>query len=364
MWFYRKEKPIYRKWNIVDLFDYATEKYNDLAQTNPSTYGAKYTGPNPEDYSDQDMQAQVTSWRSEHATEIDGVWYWINEDGSITSGFKTLVFMWRSDLKEIHPTSYMFSVNYVEADRNDYIISAGAFRQILRERYADFYFCTSFEYNYKTGKREYYDTMEKATIKLLDTLRVWKHDKQDGLTKLLYALRKDYDPVENYDKKSEIETEFKGSETDKFTPTGKVKVELQKEGAELNIKEFGEDTTKQQKTTYDSSTFSDTDKVINETHTDKNVLVYGEDANAHSLPRKDTTETSYTNRVDKTWKQYGYDENGNVDKRKNITIEHTHGNIGVTTSQQMIQSQFPIELYDEIEHYVVSEFAQKCLITK
>lgn len=364
MFWFKKEHPTYRKWNIVDLFDYCYEKYNDLAQTNPETYGAKYDGPDPDDYSsDPAKQAEVSAFRQRYAIQSSGEWYWIDSSAKIVSGFRNLCFIWRTDLKEIHPTNYIYAKNYIDANRNDYVLSTGAFRQILRERYADFNFLTSFEYNYKTGKREYYDTMEEASVKFMDTLRVWKHDKQDAFTKLLFALRKDYDPVENYDKRSEIETEFKGSEVDKFTPSGKTKVELKQEGAELHTMERGAQTVTNSKTTYDSSNFNDTDKTSANTYTDKNVDKYGVDANGNVSDRKDTTTTSFENdRNDKTWKHYGYDENGNADARKNITIEHTHGNIGVTTSQQMIQSQFPIEYYDEIEHYAVNEFVHKYLV--
>lgn len=354
----------YRKWNIIDIFDYCYNKYDDLAQTEPETYGAVYNGPDPDDYyGDPAKQSEVEAWRQRHAIKLGGVWYWMDSNAKIVSKFRDLCFMWRSDLKEIHPIDYIYSKNYMDADRNDYVLSTGAFRQILRERYADFSFLTSFEYDYKTGKRKYYSTMEEAAIKFMDTIRVWKHDKQDPLTKLLFALRKDYDPVENYDKRSEIETEFKGSEVDKFTPSGSVKSELKREGAELHTMERGAQTVTDSKTTYDSSNFNDTDRTSANAYTDKNVDKYGVDANGNNSPRKDTTTTSFEeNRNDKNWKRYGYDESGNADARKNITKEHTHGNIGVVTNQQMVQSQFPLESFDEIEHYAVNEFVHKYLV--
>ena len=346
----------YRKWNIMDLWDYLTDYYNDMAQEDPIHYAARI----PIVWYDLKQPLDL-AYLNTYGIKKDDVWYYADNESrtKYVSIFKHLTAIWRSDLDK----NGKYKIQYVSPQRNDYIISAGAFIQILRERYADFSYLTSYKFNYKTGKREFPKNISEAATYLLDTLRVWKHDKQDALTKLMFALRKDYDPVENYDKTSEIEVEFKGSEIDKFTPSGKIKVELKQEGAELHTMERGAQTVTDSKTTYDSATFNDTDRTSANAYTDKNVDKYGVDANGNNNPRKDTTTTSFENdRNDKNWKRYGYDEDGHADARKNVTKEHTHGNIGVTTSQQMIQSQFPIEYYDEIERYTVNEFVHKCLV--
>ena len=286
--------------------------------------------------------------------------------------------MWRQDIT----TENLYTKNYVYAQRNHYIISAEAWRVILRERYADFKFMTSYEYNYKTKERKYYDTIEEASQLLYRTFGAFEHDKIDALTKLMFALRKEYDPVENYDKYSEIDLEMKGSESKQYKPVGYETTTLTKSGTETNELEKtgkekttdvnGAQTNTHSKTTYDSITddWKGTDKDASTQYTDTSEIEYGSD----STERKDTNTLSFDERSDESklefssnrknddWTRYGKTPQGDTDERHNITIEHTHGNIGVTTSQQMVQSQFPIEYYDEIEHYTVSEFVHKYLV--
>lgn len=344
------EFPKYKEWNIIDLFDYLTDYYADMAQEEPDLYAARI----PMTWYDL-QNADDVEWLNTYGIETNGVWYYADNvfHTKYVSSFKHMSAIWRSDL----PDNGKYRIQYVSPQRNDYVISAGAFIQILRERYADFYFLTSFKYNYETEKREFPKTLAEASVYLLDTLRVFKHDKQDALTKLLYALRKEYDPVENYDKISEIETEFKGSEFTNKKPLGKEKNELTRIGQE---KTSNNSTDTLSKTTYDDVQFKGAEKTVGDL---SSTLEYSPTVDGTEKTRKDTTELSFTDREDKGVLTYGKDINGNTDKRINKTTERTHGNIGVTTSQQMIQSQFPVEMYDEIEHYVVSQFAQKYLIT-
>lgn len=390
MWypfFCKPEQPTYRKWNIIDLWDYLWNFYDDNAQEDPATYGAKYDGPVPADFpNDPDKQAEVTAWRASRATEVDGVWYWKFSNGKIVSKFYDLIFMWRQDItdwksQESEYPERKYAKQYIYAQRNYYIISAEAWRVILRERYADFRYMTSFEYNYKTGKRKYYDTIAEAASLLYKTFGAFEHDKIDALTKLMYALRKEYDPVENYDKKSEIDLEMKGSESSKYNPkgsetdtltkSGSETSELTKTGKEKTTDVNGAKTNTHAKIPYDGSNnaWKNTDKDEGASFTDTSEIEFGssgsnrKDTDVLSFTnRTDTNTKSFTNREDDTWTQYGKTPDGTTDERHNITIEHTHGNIGVTTSQQMITSQFPIEYYDEIEHYTVSEFVHKYLV--
>lgn len=342
----------YRKWSIIDLFDYLYNFYDDKAQTEPAIYGSKYDGPESNVEGSDDYEFMTSN-----STLIGNKRYWIFNDGRIVNTFYNLVFMWRSDITKTNK----YAKNYIHAQRNYYIISAEAWRIILRERYADFKFLTSYEYNYTTKKRKYYNTIEEAAALLFKTFRVFEHDKVDALTKLMAALRKDYDPVENYDKYSEIELHKYGSENTRFTPQGSETDTLAKSGTETNTFSKGSEQRDHSKTTYDDSTALLTDRdelkgTNGVAYTDENELSFSSD-------REDTNTHAFSNdRKDDTWTQYGKTPSGSTDDRYDKTIEHTHGNVGVTTSQQMIQSQFPIEYYDEIEHYTVNEFVHKYLV--
>lgn len=388
------EPSTYRKWNIIDLWDYLYDFYNDNAQVgkDPATYGARYDGPVPSDFpNDPAKQTDVTNWRRDHATEVDGIWYWTFSNGKIVSKWYDLTTMWRSDITNWkrwlsdYPER-MYAKNYHYMQRNYYVVSAEAWRVILRERYSDFKYLTSFKYDYVTGTRDYYDTIAEAAQLLYRTFGAWEHDKVDALTKLMFALRKEYDPVENYDKYSELETHKYGSENVNYKPEGKETDTLEKSGIETNAltKTGKEKTTMSRgahtdttaKIPFDGDTWKNTERIEGAQFTDTDSLEYGADNN----DRIDTSKTTYggpnegedrkdTNthefditRQDNTWTQYGKTPDGDDDDRYDKIIEHTHGNIGVTTSQQMIQSQFPIEYYDEIEHYSVSEFVHKYLV--
>ena len=344
----------YRKWNIIDLWDYLTDYYNDKAQEDPAHYAARI----PMIWYDLHQPLDL-AYLNTYGIKKDDVWYYADNEArtKYVSAFKHLTAIWRSDLDK----NGKFRIQYVSPQRNDYVISAGAFIQILRERYADFYYLTSYKFDYKTGKREFPKNIAEAAVYLLDTIRVFKHDKQDALTKLLFALRKDYDPVENYDKHSEIELHKFGSENTRFTPQGSETDTLAKDGKETNTFSKGPEERNHYKTTYndDDALLTDRDELKGTNgvaYTDKNELAF-------SNNRKDTNTHAFSNdRKDDTWTQYGKTPSGATDDRYDKTTEHTHGNIGVTTSQQMIQSQFPIEYYDEIERYTVNEFVHKCLV--
>ena len=90
---------------------------------------------------------------------------------------------------------------------------------------------------------------------------------------------------------------------------------------------------------------------------------------------EDTTDLEFTNRKDVSTTSFGTGQNERKDtttktfggssdseKRKNITDSSIKGNIGITTSQQMISSQFPVEVADKIEHYTVNEFVHEYLV--
>lgn len=342
----------YSSWNIIDLFDYLKNYYFDNAQIEPETYGAKYDGPDPEDYPTEatdikQTKAYVTSWRLKYAIKVNDVWYWrdnvVDSDGNhtyIVSKFKDLIYIWRA--KEVRLTEKYgeFAKHYIDPPRNNYVISAGAWENILKERYAEFKFLASFDYDYITKKRTYVKTIEEAAAKLWKTIDVYKHDKIDPLTKLFDALRSEYDPISNYDKVSDSYTKFVGSEVDKVIPDGEDITEFEKGGEQYN----------HEKTSYDSSTPN---------LVDSNILVGDSQT---GVAYKDTTTHKFDDRIDIHHRRYGYDADNNADERKDIYHEETKGNIGVTTSQQMIMSQFEVERFDRIEHYVVSDFVHTSLI--
>lgn len=70
--------------------------------------------------------------------------------------------------------------------------------------------------------------------------------------------------------------------------------------------------------------------------------------------RQDTEVKTFTNRQDEAVKSF--------DDRIDTHDYHEYGNIGVTTSQQMITSQFPLTELDKLQHYIVNDFVHNNMI--
>ena len=315
-----REKPLYHRWNIVDLFDYCYDKKNSI----------------------------ITVTNNDNTT---------SEVGS----FRYLTFLWCEN-----------GMNFNNIDPEKYVLSANAFLQLIRSKFFSFEFLTSFRYDADTNKRIYIDTIDKAADELINVINVWKHEKLPAFRKLLDALRAEYDPISNYDKHSTITTEYAGTEKTEFTPTGSEKDtmdlsgsetdSLTRGGTESRTFDKGTENREHRKTTYDSASsyLTDEDKLIG-----TNGVAYTDTETTSFTQRTDTNTKTFTNRKDEnthTFMNRKDTSERSFDDRVDTVTEHTSGNIGVTTSQQMILSQFGITDPDQIEYYCVADFVRSCLV--
>lgn len=151
--------------------------------------------------------------------------------------------------------------------------------------------------------------------------QVWRRyiiTRLDDIQRLYGALYSQYNPISNYDME---EIEHKGSKVDEAstttTPSGKSKV-----------------TETGSKTGFNSSAFTDTDKVVSETEYD--------DYSSETVTQLDNTLTN--TELDDSYHA--------LDDRK-LTRS---GNMGVTTSQQMIESEWALRsrvlLYSIIDDFM------------
>ena len=204
------------------------------------------------------------------------------------------------------------------------------FEKILVTKYFSFYLLTpSFYDTVANQHRESVQNISEACLYLKTIFDIWKDDRSSGFLKLYEALTAKYNPIHNYDKTIKSTTDYKGTEQDELTRSGSEKDTFVK----------GSETTTTSKTATDSSTYYPNSKTEDQTYTDTNTKKFGSDND----PRKDTNVKSYTNRQD----EYNY---------------HEYGNIGVTTTQQMITSQFPLTEIDELKRYIVNLFVHENLI--
>ena len=153
----------------------------------------------------------------------------------------------------------------------------------------------------------------------------WKADRQHGFLRLYEALMEEYNPIHNYDKTIKSTTDYRGKETDDLTFSGSEQLAQQKGLNETTIS----------KTPYDDTNFIPNTKSSNAMHTDTDTKSF--------TNRKNTNEKTFTNRQD----EYNY---------------HEYGNIGVTTTQQMITSQFPLTDLDALKRYIVNLFVHENLV--
>ena len=166
-----------------------------------------------------------------------------------------------------------------------------------------FFFCSSFTLNAKNPLVKKFDSYNKLM--------------SSNLKSQLDVMKEVYNPIENYDSNEES------------TSTIGLKEENFKKGANIDKTEVGQGTitTKSDVTSYESNTFADVDKVT----TDESAR---------------TTTSTMGERTDiRTEKEH-------VDK----VSKRIHGNIGVTTSQQMIESELELRKRNVITEYL-TEFA-------
>lgn len=192
-----------------------------------------------------------------------------------------------------------------------------------------------------------------------------------------------------------------GTETNTNTKSGTETDVLAKTGSEAVGHSLGQKVSTVAKTTYDSQSFNDAEKTTDSAATDTDTTSFTDrqDTNTKSFTnrqdqdiktytnRQDTDTKTFTNRQDQevrtftnrqdtethtftnrqTIDEKSFDGRQTVDNKSfsNRQDEYNYreyGNIGVTTSQQMIESQFPLTEKDKLMQYIVNLFVHENLI--
>ena len=155
------------------------------------------------------------------------------------------------------------------------------------------------------------------------------------------ALRVQYSPIENYDRIEDIQREYKDSGTDTEALT------------------LGSSTTSKH-------TGTDTDTMQGGGSTEKGVSAYNEDGYTNREKDTETQNSTNTNQYDSTVTNTGSGSDmTKTDYGKQRTeTENTriHGNIGVTTSQQMIESEMSLRAKYDIYKIISREFEREFLV--
>ena len=139
------------------------------------------------------------------------------------------------------------------------------------------------------------------------------------------ALRMEYSPIENYDRKENNIRDYENSGTDKASTTL---------GSTTTSTNIGTNDNENKVSAYNESDYTNREK----------------DIQSHN-----STVTNTGSGTDTTQTEYGL-------KRKEVEDIRVHGNIGVTTSQQMIESELSLRAKYDIYKIIAKEFEREFLV--
>lgn len=181
-------------------------------------------------------------------------------------------------------------------------------------------------------------------------VEVWSKAYKRTFDKWLAAVFADYNPIENYNMRERFQDDghntgtLSGSDSKNLTNSSTGSGTFN--GTITNEQHSGAQGTDTRKVSaYDASDFS------NESQNVKN-----DTANAHATETNGNTTTSTTSG---TAGETGSHSENKEDKTHNVHSGERSGNIGVTTSQQMLEQEFKVALfsiYDRIADLFVHEF--------
>lgn len=180
------------------------------------------------------------------------------------------------------------------------------------------------------------------------SIGAWSRKWTPTFNRWVNALSIKYDPLENYDRNEEWEDTNTGTQTTTNTGTqtsvGSGYEDSVRTGSEKDEADNGS-TTENQVSAYDSSTYTPKDKTIFDTD-QTNTHTYTDVKDTHTLHDLTSTRT----------------DDLSAERTDDLTAHHegrVHGNIGVTTSQQMLTSELDLgywNIYEKITDLFLTEF--------
>ncbi len=232
----------------------------------------------------------------------------------------------------------------------------------------------------------YYDSDQKQMVAIIEDtdaaieelhklFTLWIKDRKSGISKMLDALRKSYNPIWNVDgvegtihqsthtgtdtdKKTGTDT-ISGSETGTVTNTGKST--NTRTGSETDTP-TGKDINTGFNTTFDSSTFRDTQKTEATFENRTDTHTYNQVKDTFEVDSENpTTETRNLANGGST--QYNSQNQKTLNlKDEDLDMKIRQGNIGVTSTQSLIRQQIDLTELDDIISYAIHDFVHRYLI--
>lgn len=250
------------------------------------------------------------------------------------------------------------------------------FKNIIMNQYTSFGLFSPSYYDSDQNKViAIIEDTDAAIEKLHKLFTIWVKDRSSGISKMLDALRKKYNPIWNVDgvEGTIHQSTHTGTDTDKKTGTdttsGSETGSITNTGKSTNTRTGNETDTPTGKdintgfnTTFDSSTFRDTQKTE---------ATFEQRVDTHTYNQvKDTFEVDSENPTTETRNlanggstQYNSQNQKTLNlKDEDLDMKIRQGNIGVTSTQSLIRQQIDLTDLDDIITYAIHDFVHRNLI--
>lgn len=221
--------------------------------------------------------------------------------------------------------------------------------------------------NYRVGPLYPYIQVPPVLKTLIGT---WFTVRQYDFSQMYAALHAQYNPIENYDRTEDRTLNTKHSGTDTDTNTLGTKVVTNRTGTESvhtdgtdttnrtgteKTVETGTNSTENQVSAYDATGYTPREKSVNTPNLDSTRTPNLTDTRTPDLTETrtpDLTDTSTNSGSDVKKTDYGHIEDGTEHSR-------VHGNIGVTTNQQMIESELEMRMRYDLYELIIQLFERE-----
>lgn len=278
-------------------------------------------------------------------------------------------------LRDNSEFDYSFPVT-MEDGTESILFTSEEFKAIIMMQYTSFGLYSPSYYDSDQKKIvSIIDDTDAAVEKLHELFTLWIKDRKSGISKMLDALRKNYNPIWNVDgvEGTIHQSTHTGTDTDKKTGTdttsGSETGTVTNTGKSTNTRTGNETDTPTGKdintgfnTTFDSSTFRDTQKTE---------ATFEQRVDTHTYNQvKDTFEVDSENPTTETRNlanggttQYNSQNQKTLNlKDEDLDMKIRQGNIGVTSTQSLIRQQIDLTDLDDIITYAIHDFVHRYLI--
>ena len=299
-----------------------------------------------------------------------------------------------------NPPSFDYSLNVQDVDGNTVNLwNPNGFYFLIISKFTSFCYLTPRFYD---PESEQVVDLAQNTTEALDLFRAtyssWVASRQPAIEKLFQAFRANYNPIWNVDGvEGRIQqTTHTGTDTDKktgditnkgkttntssgkSTTTNKGSSKNEKNGNETN-EPIGTETATTAKTTFDDSTFENTEKVTTEFSANRqDKHTYNQLSDEYTIDPNDPLKEEYEIDSQNPLKEeYEVDAlnplkevyNTELQKTLNLSdqdLEMTirQGNIGVTKSQDLVMSEKDVRDMDDIINYAIYDFVHRNLVLR